>query len=385
MGFPRIRKIIPELSSKQQPIQAIGQFSPPLSPAPYSLTFQDQTECEHSRGGRLPLRIRSLSKIKPNVYTPPLREPIAPESSFPRIKRGADAIITAQRSKTSGDASRGQGISGAHRRRLVGIQAMTRNRLQSLLHCHMLELPSGPPRTSLGGIPSPFLPLIKPPSPLPGILDHLRSLTDHLDAQIVSLSDSPKWRDSIHFVLQIPGFGVNLGLTILSAIGDISRYPSPKKLVAYAGLGASIHDSDHTHRTGKITKTGRRDLRTALMEAAWSAVNSDPYWKQEFDRLSQRLFRCKVIVAIARRMLVILWHVLSKRQPYRHISEVQIASKMLRWSWEVRKHNPKASASRLLIHRRLITLGVGRNLSRFTYHKLPRALASEEEGLALTL
>jgi transposase len=276
----------------------------------------------------------------------------------------------------------------AHRRRLVGIQTMTRNRLHSLLHRHMLELP---PDCPFSGKNLPWWNSI-PLSPTEKILlrhsleilAHLMPLIAQLDAVISRLSDSPEWRDPMTFTLQIPGFGVNLGLTILSAIGDISRFESPKKLVGYSGLGASVHSSGQTFRQGRITKSGRRDLRTALIEAAWAAVNFDPYWKAEFDRLSQRLIPGKAIVAIARRLLVVLWHVLSKRQSYRHLTDVQIASKMMRWSWAVRKHNPQAAASRLFIRHRLMTLGVGKNLTRFTYGKLPRALASEEEVMSLT-
>jgi transposase len=276
----------------------------------------------------------------------------------------------------------------AHRRRLVGIQTMTRNRLHSLLHRHMLELPPGVPFSDKSlpwwdSIPlSPTEKILLRHSL--EILDHLKPLIAQLDAEISRLSDSPEWRDSMTFTLQIPGFGVNLGLTILSAIGDISRFESPKKLVGYSGLGASVHSSGQTFRQGRITKSGRRDLRTALIEAAWAAVNNDPYWKQEFNRLSQRLIPGKAIVAIARRLLVVLWHVLSKRQTYRHLTDTQIASKMMRWSWKVRKHHPEAVASRLFIRRRLMTLGVGKNLSSFKYNNLPRGLASEEEALALT-
>jgi transposase len=276
----------------------------------------------------------------------------------------------------------------AHRRRLVGIQTMTRNRLQSLIHRHMLEVPAGEPFSNKN---LPWWDSI-PVSPAEkillrhylDILAHLKPLIEQLDAQIASLSDSPDWRNLMTFVIQLPGIGITLGMTILAAIGDIKRFDSPKKLVGYSGLGASVHASGQTFRQGRITKAGRRDLRTALIEAAWAAVNSDPYWKQEFDRLSQRLIPCKAIVAIARRLLVVLWNVLSQQQSYRHISDEKIASKMMLWGEKVRKHNRQAEASRLFIRRRLMTLGIGKNLSRFTYNKLPRGLASEEEVLALT-
>jgi transposase len=252
----------------------------------------------------------------------------------------------------------------------------------------MLELPSGEPFSNKN---LPWWDSI-PVSPVEkillrhylDILDHLKPLIGQLDAQIASLSDSPAWRDPMTFTLQVPGFGVTLGLTVLAAIGDISRFESPKKLVGYSGLGSSVHAFGQTFRQGRITKSGYRDLRTALIEAAWAAVNFDPYWKSEFDRLSQRLVTGKAIVAIARRLLVVLWHVLSNRRSYRHISDEKIASKMLLWGQKVRKHNRQAAASRLFIRQRLMTLGVGKYLSRFTYNKLPRALASEEEALALT-
>ena len=274
----------------------------------------------------------------------------------------------------------------AHRRRLVGIQTMTRNRLQSLLHRHMLELPAGEPFSNRN---LPWWDSI-PVTPVEkillrhylDILDHLKPLIGQLDAQIASLSDSPEWRDLMTFALQIPGFGVTLGMTILSAIGDISRFESPKKLVGYSGLGASVHASGQTFRQGRITKSGRRDLRTALIEAAWAAVNFDPYWKSEFDRLSQRLVKGKAIVTIARRLLVVLWHVLSKRQSYRHTADEKIAVKMMLWSEKVRKHNRQAAATRLFVRRRLMTLGVGKNLSRFTYGNKSRVVVSEEEALA---
>src|SRR6516225_5945119 len=98
-------------------------------------------------------------------------------------------------------------------------------------------------------------------------------------------------------------------MTILAAIGEISRFPSPQKLVGYSGLGASVHASGQTHHTGPITKQGRRELRTVLVEAAWSAVEHHPFWKAEFARLVPALGKGKAIVAIARKLLVVVWHV----------------------------------------------------------------------------
>ena len=70
-----------------------------------------------------------------------------------------------------------------------------------------------------------------------------------------------------------------------AAIGDIARFDAPHKLVGYAGLGASVHSSGEEHYGGRITKQGRRDIRTTMVESAWVAVESHVYWKELFERL----------------------------------------------------------------------------------------------------
>jgi transposase len=54
-------------------------------------------------------------------------------------------------------------------------------------------------------------------------------------------------------------------MTILAAMGDISRFPASKQLVGYAGLGARIHASGQVQRSGGITKEGRNELRTVMV------------------------------------------------------------------------------------------------------------------------
>ena len=73
-------------------------------------------------------------------------------------------------------------------------------------------------------------------------------------------------------------------MTLLAAIGDISRFPTAKHLVGYAGFGVRIHDSGQKRRTGRITKAGRRDIRAAMVQAAQSASRTHPHWQAELAR-----------------------------------------------------------------------------------------------------
>jgi len=104
-------------------------------------------------------------------------------------------------------------------------------------------------------------------------------------------------------------------MTILSAIGDIQRFENPtssrcsygKKLVGYAGPGAGVHDSGQKHRDKGLTKSGRKELRWALIEAAWQAIRSNPHWRAVYDRLCHTKHTNQAAAAIARKLLVIIW------------------------------------------------------------------------------
>src|SRR5512136_1225154 len=93
-------------------------------------------------------------------------------------------------------------------------------------------------------------------------------------------------------------------MTILAAIGDITRFPTSKKLVGYSGLAAGVHDSGQTHRTGHITEEGRKELRYGLVEAAWHAVETNAFWKVEFERLCRRMEKNKATPALAAQVQV---------------------------------------------------------------------------------
>jgi hypothetical protein len=91
------------------------------------------------------------------------------------------------------------------------------------------------------------------------------------------------------FIMQIPGIGLYTGMTILAAIGDIARFPTPSQLVGYAGLGARVRASGDWYQTGRISKRGRRELRTALVNSAWVAVRFSSYWRCKFEKMAARI------------------------------------------------------------------------------------------------
>jgi transposase len=97
-----------------------------------------------------------------------------------------------------------------------------------------------------------------------------------------------------------------------------------------------MHSSGETNQTGAITKEGRRELPSALVEAAWVAVEHDPHWKDCYQRLAARIGRRKAIVAIARKLLVVIGHVLSDRVVEWHADQEAVARKLLHTDTQVK-------------------------------------------------
>ena len=276
----------------------------------------------------------------------------------------------------------------SHRRRLVKMRTMTRNRLNSVIHRYNLTPPQGE-RFTTPKYRTWWLELTVSPTEKLRIRQDLATL-DHLEPEIAEvgeelhrLSTVSPWAEQTPYLMQLPGFGIIVTMTVLAAIGDITRFPSAKKLVGYAGLGASVHDSGETHRTGRITKTGRKDLRWIMVESARIAVLYHDYWKREYARLEKRLGSNKAIVVIARKLLVVVWHVLTDREADQHVAPQQVADKFLLWSRYLGHEKRGGLTSRQFIRLQLMRLKMGDDLTHVRHGINARPLATVDEVLAL--
>ena len=91
-----------------------------------------------------------------------------------------------------------------------------------------------------------------------------------------------------------------------------------------------------THRTGRITKSGRRDLRFTMVEAAHHhAADKHPHWKAELKRLEPRLGRSTAIVAIARKLRIAVWHVLTEGHADRYANPEKVGTAIFRYDYRV--------------------------------------------------
>jgi transposase len=258
-----------------------------------------------------------------------------------------------------------------HRQGLLSDRSAAKNRLHSILHRHNLSLPKGNPfshenRGWWQQLPLSCADQLRMRHALQQ-LQFLETLIAEVDQEIARLSIQDPWREQVAFVMQVPGVGLHSAMVILSAIGEIERFPTAKHLVGYSGLGASVHASGQTYRSGSMTKQGRRELRTVLVECAWIAVRWSAHWREQFRRLVQRMSKPKAIVAIARKLLVVIWHVLSKRTVDRQANPEAIARSFLTWIRNHRLATLTGQSMAELVWQELDRLGIGEKLEAFTY------------------
>ena len=139
----------------------------------------------------------------------------------------------------------------------------------------------------------------------------------------------------------------------------------------------------HQHASAGVTKEGRKELRWALVEAAWRAIRISPYWKEQYEKYLQRMRKPQqAIVVIARKLLVAVWHVLSKEETDIHVSEEDLAYKMLVLAWDLNEEVRMGLSYKQFAKYALMKLGVENDITRFVRKEIPRRLAPRAEVLA---
>jgi len=117
-------------------------------------------------------------------------------------------------------------------------------------------------------------------------------------------------------------------MLIAGEIGEIQRFPSPKRFVSWIGLCPSLHQSGSSTHLGRMKKDSNRRVRWMLVQAARSASRTDPRMRQLYERIASRQGDAKAVIRVANKMATIIWHMLTKRQPYKQMKEELYRSKL---------------------------------------------------------
>ena len=219
----------------------------------------------------------------------------------------------------------------ARRNQVVRHRTRVKNEIHAILAAHLVppcphaELFNGPGRAWLAG-------QVLPDDERATVERHLRELDrlgedlEVLDRDIGSaVVDDP----AVKRLLTIAGVNVTVATGLVAAIGDVRRFSSPQKLVSYFGLNPRVRQSGlGLAQHGRISKVGRAHARALLVEAAWAAAKAPGPLHAFFVRIRARRGHQVAAVATARKMAVLVWHLLTKEADYLWARPALVAQKV---------------------------------------------------------
>jgi transposase len=161
------------------------------------------------------------------------------------------------------------------------------------------------------------------PEPWQGTIEAGLRLIDELDREITNSERELRRLGVDHryvpLLCTVPGISWVLAYTIAAEIGDIHRFPTPRKLAGYSGLCPRVYQSGERDLRGPLAKQGPRYLRWALVEAATRAC-THPIYRDRYQQTKARIGKqrgAKVAqVDLARRLAEAIWHMLSRGEPF---------------------------------------------------------------------
>jgi transposase len=145
-------------------------------------------------------------------------------------------------------------------------------------------------------------------------LQNLQTVLENLIYQLAA-----KFQPEIDLLLSVPGISSPLtAIRILAEIGaDMSVFETSKQLCSWAGLTPQNQESAGKKKTTRIGRAGAY-LKPLLVQCALAVGNSDkhPELKAKYQALKKRRGGKKAVIAIARKLLTAIWHILSKNEAY---------------------------------------------------------------------
>ncbi len=170
-----------------------------------------------------------------------------------------------------------------------------------------------------------------PPDELAAATALLRQLDFHAEELRLidtDLGQVALGRPEVLRLMTVPGIDATVALSIVAAVGDFTRFRTPDKLVAYLGLNPRVRQSGGQPAShGRITKAGSAHARGMLVEAAWSASKAPGPLRAFYQRVAARRGMQIAVVAAARKLTVLCWHLIIKGEDYAYAQPSLVAHK----------------------------------------------------------
>jgi transposase len=200
-----------------------------------------------------------------------------------------------------------------HRAFLVGLQTKIKNRI----HSYLAKLGLDGEETDLFGKAGlTWLKGLELREPYRSLLDQdlrvMETVRQEIKQATQEIETLAEEDPRAEWIRPIRGIGPYSAMLILAEVGEVGRFPDPKKLVSFAGLCPSTHQSGGVCYHGRLTKQGSKWLRWILVEAAQHYAKAPGRLGNFYRRLSRRKGSKVARVALARELLVAIYHCLKK-------------------------------------------------------------------------
>ena len=210
-----------------------------------------------------------------------------------------------------------------YRKQLTGDITRSKNRLKSLLKYQGIDLP---PKYAGNNWSRNFLNWVEQQAEKDALLKNtlllmleqirlLRQLLLETERKLRQMRKT-KYADKAELACSVPGIGPTTAMLFLLETGDINRFKGFDSLNDFAGLCPDTDSSGDVHKDTGITTRRHKQLRSALIEAAWQAIKSDPALMDSYQALCKRMKGTQAIIRIARKLLRRLRTVLLNDIPY---------------------------------------------------------------------
>jgi len=214
---------------------------------------------------------------------------------------------------------------------LTADRTCVKNRIHSLLHQRLIEAPAGDlfSKENLAWLARLDLDPIGKQA-----LDRQLFFLDMISTEAEMFNDhlagiAYKSKE-VQLLMTLPGVDFPVAETLLAMIGDWRRFPDGDKAAAYFGLVPSTRQSADKCYHGPITKHGKGHARWMLVQAAQHLDSHPGPLGVFFRRIAKRKNRNVAVVATARKMVSIAWHMLKNNEPYRYADPKTTEAKMSR-------------------------------------------------------
>jgi transposase len=217
----------------------------------------------------------------------------------------------------------------ARRATLVMDKTAIKNRIHAVLHQRLIPGPF----TDLFGVKGrQWLKTLSLEKEGRAIVDSDLRLLEYVEAEIAQqdqeLATAAYDEPQVKLLMTLPGVSLTVAQTVWAVLGEVERFRDADHAAGYLGLVPSTHQSGRRCYHGPITKQGHRHARALLVQAAHHVADHPGPLGAFFRRVAKRRGYNVAVVATARKLVVIAWHMLKANEPYRYAQPQTVEYKL---------------------------------------------------------